>query len=111
MNDSLTQFNHIILGKDNGQNPCDKYDRLALPTSAPIVQRAYAVRQFFSAGWFRLWRQDVLNQRVTRRDSEAFAELQYTEKYIKERESIVRGFQIQNWNSCGRTCVYEHDYR
>lgn len=89
MTDSLTQFRKIILGQDQGQNPCDMYDRLALPESAPVVKQAYQVRKFFSAGWFRLWRQDVLNKKVTRRDAEAFAELHYTEGYVQERESMM----------------------
>ena len=85
MKDSLTQFRKIILGKYNGQNPCDMYDRLALPSSAPIVDRAYQVRQFFSAGWFRLWRKDVLNKKVSSRDAEAFAELVHTERHLQHR--------------------------
>lgn len=89
MTNAIEQAEHIILGQDQGQNPCDMYDRIALPASEAILNRALQVRQFFQAGWFRLWRKDVLNRKVCSRDTTAFAELKYIEGYVHERQSMM----------------------
>jgi hypothetical protein len=75
MTNSIEQAAKIIAGNDNGQNVCDKYDRIV--QNREVIDQAIRVRQFFSDGWFRLWRTDVLDSKVSYRDTIAFAKLQW----------------------------------
>ncbi len=89
MKNSLERFNAIIQGPIGG-TVCDMYDRLALPESGLVVERAYQVRQFFSAGWLRLFLKDPLNRKGNARDAVAFAELRHVEGYQSERASMMK---------------------
>jgi len=80
MPNSIEQAQKIIEGNDQGQNVCDKYARIR--ANRDVIDQAIKVRKFFAAGWFRLWRIDVLNPKVNRRDNQAFADLRWLETTI-----------------------------
>jgi len=75
MTNSIERVKEIIEGDDGGQNVCDMYNRIN--QNRDVIVQALKTRQFFSSGWFRLWRKNVLNEKTNKRDGIAFAELQW----------------------------------
>lgn len=76
MTNSIEQAERILSGSDL----CAMYDRIR--ANRPVINQAIQARAFFSSGWFRLWRKDVLNEKVSRRDSKAFSELRWLQQRI-----------------------------
>jgi len=84
MKNSLEQARAIRRGPDGGQSVYEMFQRIKTPESQAVFKRAYQVRTFFSSGWFRLWRKDVLNKKVDRRDRIAFSECEFSRRELHE---------------------------
>ena len=92
MNDSLLQFERIVLGNDFGCSYIDQLKRIKQPENKPVIERAFQVRQFFHNGWFRLFSAHAgartpIERKATVRDTHAFYELSQVECILRRLES------------------------